>query len=295
MNYKQAILINDTSGESHLGCDNVIRNIKLLCKKNGMEVIRTLTRQDINNRRNLHRIKDCDIIVVNGEGTLHDGWGRDWLTKFIKLIPKDKKAVLINSVWHNMGKIKGLDKFSLISVRELNSFESIVKDYPRPDKIWVVPDVIFYTEVPKKIHIGYGDSNNGSITDKLNKHGNYFPLHYKRIGTFKYPGVLKAQDLKSYHKWLKSLDLHITGRFHGVCLSAMAGAPFLAFESNARKIEGILRDMNCSELLIKNLDEVEKKKELAIELIPKAYLYAVASKTKIEDLFKTIKEIAYEK
>jgi len=294
MKYKKAILINDTSNESHLGCDSVIRNIKLLCKKNDMEVIRTFTRQDINNRRNLEHIKDGDIIIVNGEGTLHDGWGKQWLTKFLKLIPKGTKAVLINSVWHNMGKIERMAKFSLISVRELNSFESIVKDYPYPEKIWVVPDVIFYTELPKELNIGYGDSNNGSITAILNKNGNYFPLHYKRPGTYQHPAELKSQNLKSYRKWLKSLDLYITGRFHGVCLSAMTATPFLAFASNATKIEGILRDMNCSDLLIKNLDEVEKKKELAIELIPRAYLYATQAKEAIESLFKKIRRIAYE-
>ena len=294
MNYRKAILINDTSNEQHIGCNAVIRNIKLLCKINGIEITKTFTRQDVNNRFCIQAIKDCDIVIINGEGSLHDGFGQRWLTLLLTMIPEGKKTVLINSVWHNMGKIEGINKLALISVRESNSYDSIKKDYPGLH-IYITPDVIFYTELPKELNIGYGDSNNGSVTSKLNTHGNYFPLTYRKKGCCNYPLALNPKSMKSYLNWLSSLDLHITGRFHGVCLSAMAGTPFLAFESNARKIEGILKSMGCKNLLIKSLDEVEKKKELAIKLIPKAYLYAKVAKQNIEGLFKKIRNITYEK
>jgi len=294
---KTAILINDTSKERHLGCDAVIKNIFHLCKINQIEVIATFTRPDVKGRSSkvISAINSCDIVIVNGEGSLHDSYGRNFFLPLLNMIPKGKKAVLINSVWHNMGEVKDLDKFSLISVRERNSFDELITMYPRHDKVYIVPDVIFYTEVPDKLNIGHGDSVKGNITSKLNGHNNYFPLDYRRKFKTKYNEIaLKNDDIKSYLKWLKTLDLYITGRFHGVCLSALAGTPFLAFASNAKKIEGILRNMRCEELLIKSLDEIETKKELAFKLAPRAHLYAIDAKRKIEALFKNIRDIAYD-
>ena len=293
---KKAILINDTSDERHIGCDNVIKNIKYLCRKNNIEITTTFTRADINKHsaKCFESMKTCDIIIINGEGSLHDKYGRKWFIKVLKLIPKNKKAVLINSVWHNMGKITELNKLSLVSVRELNSYESLTKTHPKLKKVRIVPDVLFYIQqMPKKLNIGYGDSVSSDITDKLKCHANYFPLQYNKVGKPKYPSELAKNDIYSYLNWLKSLDLHITGRFHGVCLSAMAGTPFLALASNARKIEGILRDMGCSELLITAIKDKKAKK--AQKLILNALNYAHDAPKKIEALFETIGKIAHEK
>ena len=97
--------------------------------------------------------------------------------------------------------------------------------------------------------------------------------------------------LYSYQLWLKSLELYVTGRFHGVCLAAMIGVPFLALSSNSHKIEGILKDMDCSKLLIFSIDEVKDKKELAIKLITKAHTYAIEAKQKVGKLFQRISKI----
>ncbi len=294
---KNAILINDTSNERHIGCDNVIKNIKYLCKKNDIEVTQTFTRADINKHPDKcsDAMKTCDIIIINGEGSLHDEYGNTWLRSLLKLISNNKKTVLINTVWHNMGTVKQMDKLALISVREANSYESLMKDYPNIARVWVTPDVIFYTlKMPKKLNVGYGDSVVNRVISQLSKFKNYFPVQYTKIGKPLYPRKLANNNIYSYLKWLKSLDLHITGRFHGVCLSAMAGTPFLALASNARKIEGILRSMGCSELLITSVKEKETKTKRAQELIINALHYAHSAPTKIEHLFEIIGKIAHE-
>jgi hypothetical protein len=292
---KKAILINDTSNEHHMGCDTVISNIKYLCILNGIEIIDTFTR---NHTKNQHKrlengIKACDIVIINGEGTLHDQYGRNFLQPLLAKIPKGKKTVLINSVWHNMGMIHQLEKLSLISLRETNSLLSFRKDHPTRSGVIITPDVIFYRQPKETEIIGYGDSVYGNIASQLNKWGNYFPLDYRRDGSPLSINI-KKDDVNDYIRWLKSTDLHITGRFHGVCLSAIAGTPFLALKSNALKIEGILKDMGCSELLIANTSQISAKKEIAYNLAHKAYEYARVAHVKVEDLFKRIKAIAYE-
>lgn len=295
---KKGILINDTSGEHHIGCDTVVDNIKRLSANVGIEIFASFTRQNVKNRipKLKEAIHSCDIVIVNGEGSLHDSYGRNFLVTLLKLIPKGKKAVLINSLWYKMGQVADMNKFSLISFREQRSFNEFYNTYIKlQKKIYCIPDVIFAVDIEGNDNIGYGDSVSGNISNRLSKHDNYFPLDYKR--TFKaktYHQEFFADDVQYYIKWLKTLDLHVTGRFHGLCLSAIAGTPFLVFPSNAEKIEALLHDMGCSELLIKSTDEIYNKKELAKELVVEAMNYVPVAKLRIRNLFQLIGDIANE-
>ena len=98
-------------------------------------------------------------------------------------------------------------------------------------------------------------------------------------------------SLQTYLIWLQSLDLYVTGRFHGLCLSALMGIPFLALSSNSHKIQAILKDMKCSELLITDIKKVANKKQQAIESLPKVYKYVQEAKKKIELLFEKIAQL----
>ncbi len=296
---KKAILINDTSQECHLGCVQVINNIEKLCEANLINIFARYTRHHIadNVRRDLkENIKKADIIIINGEGSLHHHPRRNtrWFPIFLKMIPDKKKTVLINTLWQDMGKlgedIKYLDKLNLISVRESLSYKNLLSIYPYPDKVLLIPDLIFATEI-EEMKIGYGDSVHHKIKDILKKKKNFLPLSYIDRGHYNEIRKVALPSLQAYINWLKSLDLYVTGRFHGVCISALAGIPFLALTSNSHKIEGILKDMNCQELLIKSLKEVEKKKVKAQWIIINAKTYAVEAKVKIEKLFKKIGQL----
>jgi len=293
----KAILFNDTSSEHHIGCDTVIRNIKQLCLLHDIEIVASFTRNEskVPNKCD-QAIKDCDLIIINGEGTLHDSYGKNFLAPLLVKIPIGKKAVLINSVWSNVTKVANLDKLSLISLRESNSLRNYIKDYPTCHvPVTVTPDVIFWRPPIKDFNMGYGDSVYGNIAKKLAEKGNYCPLDYKRKHSVKKRGECSQYaSVDAYIRWLRGLDMHVTGRFHGVCLCAMAGTPFVALRSNAKKIEGILADMGCDELLIENLGQVNSKKEVAFELAPSAHVYATIAHGRVERLFERIGKIAHE-
>ena len=75
---KKAIIINDTTNELHHGCEMVIFNIKKLLKTNGIEVIGS-NLAGFNWRSNkelLNKMKTADLVLVNGEGTLHHAQDR---------------------------------------------------------------------------------------------------------------------------------------------------------------------------------------------------------------------------
>jgi len=289
----KAILINDTRNEHHIGCDTVITNIIKLCKERDIEIIQTFTRQDI--KLNPPRLKDaitsCDIIITNGEGSLHDGYGCSFLVPLIKMLP-NKPSVLINSVWYNMGHVEGMEKFSIISFRENRSKVEFDKDHMNLiEKSEVVPDVIFATELSSE-NIGTGDSVYGHISEKLNKYNNHFPLDYHKQSKLKFSNgfeLYNPKDINAYISWLKTLDLYITGRFHGVCLAILTGTPFLAMASNAKKIEALIRDVTDKNLIIVSLDEVEQKKKDAYQVVGAMKTYTYFAKANIKNLFDRIK------
>jgi hypothetical protein len=288
---KTAILINDTSGEHHIGCNAVVATIKRLCKEREIEITQTFTRQDVrlDSPKLKEAITSCDIVIINGEGSCHDQYGRNWLIPLLQMLP-NKKAVLINSVWYNMGKVEGIEKLALISFRESNSYMDFMTHHNFIPAI-ITPDVIFAVK-PELFNIGYGDSVFGNKTAILNKHDNFFPLDFRHpTSKARYLMNMKENSVDTYLAWLSTLNLYITGRFHGVCLSAIAGTPFLAMASNAHKIEGILKDMNCEELLIGSMEDVPQKIVLAQSIAYRPYQYAIEAYNKVHKLFDKIEVI----
>lgn len=302
MENKSAVLINDTSKEYHIGCYNVINNIQRLCKKNNIRLIDKFTRHEITDKIRLgslnKKIHNSDIIIINGEGSLHHHPRRNtkWFPMILKIIPKNKKIVLINTLWQDMKELKDdiklLDKIDLISVRESYSYKDLISIYPKKEKIIITPDILFATEINNEmVKIGYGDSVHRELRTELTKRDIFFPLSYIHKGTYRNIEQLVIPTLLSYQMWLNSLELYITGRFHGVCLAAMTNTPFVALPSNSHKIEGILTDMGCLDLLAPSIDTALGKKELAIKLASKAHTYAIKAKYKVELLFQRIAQL----
>jgi exopolysaccharide biosynthesis predicted pyruvyltransferase EpsI len=300
MKVRTAVLINDTSKEEyHIGCVTVINNIRQLCHSHNIKLIKTYSRNELLTGKfsDIKKtLQDQEIIIVNGEGSLHHHprTNTKWLLKLLNIMPHNKKMVLINTLWQDMEKLvdydKQLDKFNFISVRETLSYNSLLSMYPKPEKLIITPDLIFATEIPNFAE-GYGDSVIHDIRNQLKEYDNYFPLSFISRGSYFNPKELTIPSLQGYLKWLKSLEFHVTGRFHGVCLSSLMNIPFLAFPSNSHKIEGILGDMYCSNLLITSLDDIENKKPLAKELIVKAHNYAIEARPKIDELFRRISQL----
>lgn len=173
---KKAIIINDTTNELHHGCEMVIFNIKKLLKTNGIEVIGS-NLAGFNWRSNkelLNKMKTADLVLVNGEGTLHHAQDRAkqiiTVGQYTKNILK-KPVVLINSTYQEMGDEMAsyVRYFDLIYVRESLS-QIDLKKY-RINSV-VVPDMTFYSNynLSKKKQsnfIGFTDSVIPKISEFL--------------------------------------------------------------------------------------------------------------------------------
>jgi len=220
---KTAVIINDTSYKPHHGCETVVSNIIYLLHKRGIETIATNpVGVSWESKSFIHQMKNADIIIVNGEGTLHHAENRvKDLAKIGKYAKEtlSKPIVLLNTIYQDNGPEIGLymKYFDLIFVRESYSQKEL-------DAIGVVsqvvPDMTFYSTYDltnKHIasDIGVSDSVYSPVSKKLYKLAmNY---HYRFLPALSVPKINKFKYFSSFFKifrfkiniWIKMILLKL--------------------------------------------------------------------------------------
>jgi len=276
----KTVLFNDTRDEKHIGCIATVTNLIKFCKDCGIEIVKTYSRKNIKEFINLEQVK---FIIINGEGTFYNA--PEYFIKILDVLEKyNLQAIILNTVWQKMFGNFNLDRIKLIAFRESLSFNDFKSNYPDfKGETLLTSDMIFYSnyEINK---LGFGDSVLSGLKRYL-KQNNYMPFQY--IGSI--------PDVYAYLNWLSSLELYITGRFHGIVLSIIAETPFLAFPSTSHKVESLLKDLKCEDLLINSLSEIEAKRELAKTKIDNFKMYKLQAKKRLDILKNKLKEVINEK
>jgi len=142
----KATLLNDTSASNHYGCQIVIENIYKAASHAGIEIIHAVpVKADWQVERHLAAIRQSDIVLVNGEGTLHSAKpAARTLASVAKYCKSSgKKCYLFNTVYENNDEeIANLVReFDKVFVREGLSKENLLS--VGIDAV-VVPDMVFY-------------------------------------------------------------------------------------------------------------------------------------------------------
>ncbi len=148
--FKKAVILNDTSSARHHGCKIVMKNISQLLLKNEIRII-NINPYYINWEKNagfIESMLNSDIVIVNGEGTLHHSQPEaKSLVRVAKYVKENLNipVVLINStIQDNDGQFyNDLKYFNLIYTRESLSRGELLK-YNISST--VVPDLSFYTK-----------------------------------------------------------------------------------------------------------------------------------------------------
>lgn len=142
-------MLNDTSFESHHGCETVMQNISTLLLVNGIEVIGTnpVGKDWEANSNLLKQMTRSDIVIVNGEGTLHHS--QPIAEKLITVAQYVKEhigipIVLINATYQSNGVdfANYVRYFDMVYVREGLSRDDLAQHGINST---VVPDLTFYS------------------------------------------------------------------------------------------------------------------------------------------------------
>lgn len=273
--HPQAVILNDTSGRGHHGCARVMRCLIKGLETRGIAVsARAPAHSDwARDSRFVTALAAADLVVINGEGTLHHGrpaGGR--LLDVLQHGARRAPVALINALWQDnpSGWSGALASCALIAARDSRSAEAM-RAAQTQVPVRVVPDLSLSQPMlaagTPRTEVLVGDavrwSTRGALARTARRLGAdaLLPTKTLRSRFWRLPGVNTAlaalyhgtqpaglppmrlaRDEADYLRHLANARLHITGRFHGVCLSLVAGAPFLAVTSNSWKVEALLDD-----------------------------------------------------
>ncbi len=282
----KAVILNDTRGDNHFGCMRVMRILEENLVARGIDVTATsLVRNDWSrDQRFLVAMQTADLIIINGEGTLHHGSKQG--SKLLEVIDHPARGTtpvaLINAVYQDNPTAWSvqLSRMSLLMARDSWSAKELSTAIGRA--VDFVPDLslaegpISLNPSVQRNRLLVGDSVNRYITKQMlrfvdaRQDANFLPIltsikppkpHYPpplralrqayidvHAATFGL-GHRRTQFNATEAGFVSSLAtgyLHLTGRFHSICLCLATATPFLALESNSWKISALLRDFGLS-------------------------------------------------
>jgi hypothetical protein len=294
----RAVILNDTRGDNHFGCFRVMRQIEEHLAERGIRVIGTsLVRNDWEkDKQFLQTMSEADVILINGEGTLHNGARHG--ERLLKVVDHPARAatpvILINALYQDNPASWGryLDKMALIATRDSWSAETIQHTTGRP--ISFVPDLslgegLLVDHSVRRDMLLIGDSISRETSRELLKiatsHPNarllpitrtikaskphfapplkamrevYVHLH-AALFAMRNRNVLFNRTEDEFIADLRRGYLHVTGRFHSVCFCLFTLTPFLALESNSWKIKALLHDLGLPSNRLLTISEVQRR------------------------------------
>lgn len=261
------ILLNDTSrlGENfHLGTAYACASLRDNLARRGLQEIGWA-----NDRQGFDAMlskleKMPDLVVLNGEGTLHHGAKRaqELLSLCADVKERGIRVAVLNSVWeaNTEPMVTALRTADLIHLRDSFSRKSLQADVAAT----VTPDmsIPMFMEItrngsfpPPQVLIGIMDSvvsaSSNILLNFAEEEGLPFyamPASNLRIlrasvaarsGRIR-PHLLQMTDVMGAQAWL-------TGRFHGLIAALCAGLPVCSMTSNTSKIEGLLNDAGIAD------------------------------------------------
>lgn len=209
-------VLNDTGDSRHPGCQLIHGVIKRYCALVDIRIMGWVSFKERNLEQYYFAFEDADLLLVNGEGSIHDN-NRNELIRIAGSFP----SVLMNAVYQNNITLPEKYKFLKVFVRESFSRKNFGSGAE------VVPDLVFASSDVKKTQ-KYPSRKLG-VTDSVNiaKEGDItFSGSPERV-------IERLTDCRTI----------CTGRFHGIVLCLMLGVPFSAYGSNTFKNAGLMWDL----------------------------------------------------
>jgi hypothetical protein len=283
-------IFNNTATGGHFGCEAVMSSIEAQLIDRGAEIALSWPVDcDWRSHKKFLRAQAIDLIVVNGEGSIHHTASRAkamYLCELGSFAREELKvpAYLINSTMEAvcktaMGHLKAFDG---VYVRESRSH-----DYLKGNGVIaaVVPDLSIYSPMVVALDVERGpilvtDSVMKSASDTLEYLAEHHGWEYRKMEHAVSQTLLgrvrrklknrllspkeasrfkQRANNESFYEFfarVKGAEGVLTGRFHSVMLSIAARTPFLAIESNTAKIGSVIEDVFGSKNRVISLMDV---------------------------------------
>jgi polysaccharide pyruvyl transferase len=213
----------------HCGCVAVWQTLNTLVRSKGWTVVKAG--------------EGFDAIVVNGEGSMHHS-SRTFHKKMKALreaVDAGKAAYLVNTVWQENSNEHDdvLRQLSGISVREVNSQKDLLERHGVKSRVTL--DLAYFAPVT------FSPSLRSLFRRKQAVRTDFWLASDQKFGHAVDPTIARLPVVSMTNiTWqgfvaaLRSADLLVTGRQHGVYAAARARVPFAALEGSTHKIRGLI-------------------------------------------------------
>ena len=273
----RVVLVNDTSlFERHFGCELVGQTFREQFSRCQLHLIGALPR-DFDTDDHHALLSSADLVVVNGEGSIHHGKNRH-LVEIASRYP----SVLVNSVYQQNPADPTLSDFYYLSARESLSAGEIRSHGLTCD---TTPDLVFASMALRSFVRTPPDNAVGSTDSIRVKKVRYGPIKLRRAYGFR-----PDKPVAEYLRELCSYERLCIGRFHAVVAATVLEIPFSTWDSNTWKTKALMTDMGIPELHFETYDEALANVPSAFS--PRAKVFSVEAEKKIHKMFDSIAEIA---
>lgn len=300
MTKKKTVLMNHTNMLGHhFGCARVMRMIEDGLTSRGCVITGRLDgKMDWrNNSDALSLLSDCDLVVINGEGTLHHGRRKaGWLMETAThKVTRDKELAIVNALYQENPTDWAplLRRFQHLYARDGRSAKAMTEQAGR-SVTWLgdlstSAGAIADTASRSGVLVGDSVRNSAStalanlavrlnrteptsilpLTISMREENPYRPRAARFLRRFsvalrqmrleqKYPSLRYLTSEEAYINQIRKCRLSVTGRFHGVCLNLVTGTPFVAVTSNSWKIEALFEDAGLDKRRIISQEELNE-------------------------------------
>lgn len=267
----KVVIFNDTSLYGHPGCEVVMRQLRHQLRSVGLHVADDLWpawRSWPEQYKALSKLQ-CDLVVINGEGTLHDDQdpGRAYVQELLESASIAHKRLkvpvaLVNASISSLSdqSLERIASFDLIAVRDTASsiyLESagiksttlcdlaLTSEPLRPPRDW--PVVVTDSTIDRIAKLLSQISRTHSYPYVPFESPTPFPeKSVRRIGNVTNRGSIRRRFSSSgarIEKSLLSSQFILAGRYHAVVFALREKIPFAALDSNTDKIRWLLQDI----------------------------------------------------
>lgn len=252
----KAALLNDTS-KYHCGCKAVISVLEKQLQDLDATIVYRLISTDTYGGVTLSpdKYKEADVIIINGEGSMHHGSGGNILKSVVPWIGK-KKIFLVNSVWDGQPPSYGniVSKFDRVFARESISADNMVDCGIPASKITIFPDLCVQANCDLPFDTSGRIHNFNNTIGATNSYLKVtFPVSEININEYNWSALVLT---------LSTAKAMYTGLHHGMYACIKARTPFVVFKHNCCKIKGVLDYFQVSDFI----SIVQKAKDLPGEM-----------------------------
>ncbi len=275
----KVVFVGDTSlGSRHFGCQLGCEAFREQFARTGLELLGSYPIPLAERESWEGRLDGADLVVVNGEGSLHHGRFMEALD-----VAAIKPAVLVNTVYEENPSDERLKNFRYIAARESLSAEAIRAEGVACD---VVPDALFASSRLRNFRKPAPRRAVGRTDNAVKTRWRLGPV---RIG-FR-PGFSpKTGHPEDYLSKLCEYERLCIGRFHAAIAASVLGIPFATWESNTWKTRGLMRDMGVEHLHFGSSREA--RAHVPEQFDPQIAEFASAALGRVEAMFDRIAELA---